>query len=257
MIKNFGIAIAAVLGITAMLSFWSIAANAQLTTSSNVSGINNTTQSTARLAIHPKVTIISPPANSSLPIGVVLVTGNASASPSGSAIKDVKVHVDKQAYSNATPKVTGDWSNWSIKLNISVPGPHVIQARATDIAGNQNWHHVSVNIKSANVNTSSMPASAPTTNATAIVPTTSNKTAVAAPTTNATTTSNKTAVAAPTTNAIVPSSMQHKSIPPSAYPGIIPSTQASTSTPPTNPSPSTAHQCPDGSVADANASCPP
>jgi hypothetical protein len=252
MIRNFGIAITAVLGITAMLSLWSIAANAQLTTSSNVSGINNTTQSTAGQAKHPKVTIISPPTNSSLPIGVVLVTGNASASPSGSAIKDVKVHVDKQAYSIATPKVTGDWSNWAIKLNISVPGPHVIQARATDIAGNQNWHHVSVNISGANVNTSSMPA-------------TSNKTAVAAPTTNATAvvpaTSNKTAVAAPTTNAtaVVPSSVQHKSITSSAFPGIIPTTQlpSSSSTSPTSPSPSTAHQCPNGSVADANASCPP
>jgi hypothetical protein len=255
MIRNFGIAITAVLGITAMLSLWSIAANAQLTTSSNVSGINNTTQSTAGQAKHPKVTIISPPTNSSLPIGVVLVTGNASASPSGSAIKDVKVHVDKQAYSIATPKVTGDWSNWAIKLNISVPGPHVIQARATDIAGNQNWHHVSVNINGANVNTSSMPATsnktavaAPTTNATAVVPATSNKTAMATPPTNATTTSNKTAMATPPTNAtttsnktamatpltnatttsnktattnaptVVPSFIQHKS----AFPGIVP-----------------------------------
>ena len=212
MIRNFGIAIIAVLGITAMLSLWSIPVNAQSTTSSNLSGINNTTQSTAGKAIHPKVTITSPPTNSSLPIGVVLVTGNASASPSGSAIKDVKVHVDKHTYSNATPKVTGDWSNWSIKLNISIPGPHEIQARATDIAGNQNWHHVSVNIKAANVNTPTLQASTPPTNAT----TTNNKTAMATPPTNATTTNNKTA----TTNAptVVPSSIQHKS----AFPGIIP-----------------------------------
>jgi hypothetical protein len=255
MIRYFGIAITAVLGITAMLSLWSIAANAQVTTSSSVSGINNTTQSSAGQAIHPKITIISPPKNSSLPIGVVLVTGNASASPGGSAIKDVKVHVDKQTYSNAIPKITGDWSNWSIKLSISIPGPHVIQARVTDIAGNQNWHHVSVNIKGANVNTSSMQALTPTTsnktamaaaptnatavvpttsnktamaaaptNATAVVPTTSNKTAMAAAPTNATavvpTTSNKTAMAAAPTNAtaVVPSSIQHKP----SFPGIIP-----------------------------------
>ncbi|PWU80471.1 MAG: hypothetical protein DLM72_12025, partial [Candidatus Nitrosopolaris wilkensis] len=68
-------------------------------------------------------------------------------------------------------KVTGNWSNWSIKLNIpnNTPiGPHVIQARATDIAGIQSWYKLSVNINGANVNTSSMPVSAvPPTNATA------------------------------------------------------------------------------------------
>ncbi|PWU80478.1 MAG: hypothetical protein DLM72_12020, partial [Candidatus Nitrosopolaris wilkensis] len=73
-------------------------------------------------------------------------------------------------------KVTGNWSIWSIKLNISnnaPTGPHVIQARAADIAGNRNWYSLSVNFNGASINTSSMPAS-------------SNKT-TAVPPTNATT----------------------------------------------------------------------
>ena len=144
---------------TVILSLWSISANAQSTLLSNVSRVNNTTQKQQGHAILPIVTIASPSKNSTLPIGAPLVTGNASAGLGGNAIKFVKVHVDKQAYSTASPKIIGDWSNWFIKVNISTPGPHVIQARATDIAGNQNWYTLSVNTGSANVNTSSIPAS--------------------------------------------------------------------------------------------------
>ena len=173
MIRTFGIVGAAILAITVILTLWSISANAQLTLSSNVSGINNTTHGQEGRAILPKVTITTPAKNSSLPLGVTLVTGNASASLGGNAIKFVEVHVDNHAYSTATPKVTGNWSNWSFKLNISTAGPHVIQARATDIAGNRNWDTLSVNFNGANVNTSSMPASSNKT--AAVPPTTSNK----------------------------------------------------------------------------------
>lgn len=171
MVRTLGIVSTGALAITVILSLWSISAIAQSTLSSNVSGINNATHGQEGLAISPKVTITSPAKNSSLPVGVTLVTGNASARPGGNAIKVVEVHVDKQPYSTATPKVTGNWSNWSIKLNISTAGPHVIQARATDIVGIQNWHLLRVN--TANVNTPSMPASSnktasvPPTNATA------------------------------------------------------------------------------------------
>jgi hypothetical protein len=173
-----GIASTVVLAITVILSLWSISANAQLTLSSNVSGTKNTTHGQEGQPIYPKVTITSPTKNSSLPVGVTLVTGNSSARPGGNAIKVVEVHVDNQPYSTATPKVTGNWSNWFIKFNIAnnAPiGPHVIQARATDIAGAQSWYHLSVNFNGANVNASSMPASP--TNKTAAVPPT-NATAV-------------------------------------------------------------------------------
>jgi hypothetical protein len=237
MIRTFGIVGAAILAITVILTLLSISANAQLTLSSNVSGIKNATHGQEGQAIYPKVAIISPTKNSSLPVGVTLVTGNSSARLGGNAIKVVEVHVDNHAYSTATPKATGNWSNWSIKLNIpnNAPiGPHVIQARATDAAGNRNWYGLSVNFNRASANASSISAS---TNATAAVPPTNATAAV--PPTNAT--------------AAVPSSAQHKTIHQSAFPGIIPPPQVSNSKPP----PSTAHACPNGSVADANASCPP
>jgi hypothetical protein len=263
MIRTFGIVGAAILAITVILTLWSISTNAQLTLSSNVSGIKNATHGQEGQAIYPKVAITSPTKNSSLPVGVTLVSGNSSAPPGGNAIKVVEVHVDNHAYSTATPKVTGNWSNWSIKLNIpnNAPiGPHVIQARATDAAGNRNWYSLSVNFNGANVNASSMPASSnvtapvhPLTNVTAPVhPTNATATAAVSPTA-----SNKTAA--------VPSYVKHKTIHPSAFPGIIPPPQVSNSTPPqvsnstppTGPAPSSAHECPNGSVADANASCPP
>jgi hypothetical protein len=176
MIRTFGIVGAAILAITVILTLLSISANAQLTLSSNVSGIKNATHGQEGQAIYPKVAIISPTKNSSLPVGVTLVTGNSSARPGGNAIKVVEVHVDNHAYSTATPKATGNWSNWSIKLNIpnNAPiGPHVIQARATDAAGIQSWDHLSINFNGANVNASSMSAS-------------SNKTAAVHHPTNAT-----------------------------------------------------------------------
>jgi len=169
MIRTFGIAGVAILAITIILTLWSISAHAQLALSSNVSGIKNATHGQEGQAIYPKVAITSPTKNSSLPVGVTLVTGNSSAREGGNAIKVVEVHVDKQPYATATPKVTGNWSYWSIKLNIpnNAPiGPHVIQARATDIEGIQSWAHLSVNFNGANVNTSSIPAS---TNKTAAV----------------------------------------------------------------------------------------
>ena len=84
------------LAITVILALLGISANAQLTPASNVSGIKNATHGQEGQAIYPKVTITSPTKNSSLPVGVTLVTGNASASQGGNAIKVVKVHVDKQ-----------------------------------------------------------------------------------------------------------------------------------------------------------------
>ncbi|MDQ6667865.1 MAG: hypothetical protein M3Y53_06515 [Thermoproteota archaeon] len=184
MIKTFGFVGAAILAITVILTLWSISANAQLTLSSNVSRINNATHGQEGQAIYPKIAITSPTTNSSLPVGVTLVTGNSSARPGGNAIKVVQVHVDNHVYSTATPKVTGNWSNWSIKLNIpnNAPiGPHVIQARATDVAGIQSWGRLSVNFNGANMNSSSMPASGNKT-AAAVPPITSNKTAVVPPT---------------------------------------------------------------------------
>src|SRR5713226_784456 len=79
MIRTFGIVGAAALAITVLLSLWSISAHAQLTLSSNVSRINNATRGQEGLDIYPKVTITSPTKNSSLPVGVTIITGTSSA----------------------------------------------------------------------------------------------------------------------------------------------------------------------------------
>jgi hypothetical protein len=59
MIWNLGIVGAVVLAIIGILSLWSISANAQLTLSSNISGIKNATHGQEGQTIHPKVTITS------------------------------------------------------------------------------------------------------------------------------------------------------------------------------------------------------
>ena len=105
MIRTLGIAGTAVLAIALILALLGISANAQLTLSSNVSGIKNATHGQEAQSPYPKVTITSPTKNSSLPVGVTLVTGNASAGAGGNAIKVVEAHVDKQVYPNAAEKL--------------------------------------------------------------------------------------------------------------------------------------------------------
>ncbi|AIF84452.1 F5/8 type C domain-containing protein [Candidatus Nitrososphaera evergladensis SR1] len=57
----------------------------------------------------------------------------------GSGVKIVEVRTDGTAYVPATPAASGDWSAWTHSLKLS-SGAHNIVVRATDNAGNQQWH---------------------------------------------------------------------------------------------------------------------
>jgi len=96
--------------------------------------------------MRPAVKITSPTEGQSVVNGTVPVTGTSSDETSGSGVKIVQVRVDSGSYQTATPKAAGDWSTWSINLNIPTPGSHKIQARATDNAGNSNWYSVNINV---------------------------------------------------------------------------------------------------------------
>jgi hypothetical protein len=110
------------------------------------------------MAVYPKISITTPTKNSFVPVGFILVTGNASQNPGGEPIKTVEVHLDKQRYLAAKPIPRGNWSNWYIKLKIpdnTPQGLHIIQARATDMIGVQSWYHVTVHVTGASANSSS------------------------------------------------------------------------------------------------------
>jgi len=105
----------------------------------------------------PSIKITSPVTKSAVAAGSVHVEGTASDNQGGSGVKTVQVRVHKWVsgalgdlylnYQTATPVHSGDWSSWSINLNIGSPGEYRIQARATDNAGNQNWNSVYVTVK--------------------------------------------------------------------------------------------------------------
>ena len=89
----------------------------------------------------PSISITSPASGSTVPAGQVTIRGTAS--DSGSGVKTVQVRVDTGAYVTATPVAPGDWSSWSVTVNMG-SGTHRILPRATDNAGNQNWNSIYV-----------------------------------------------------------------------------------------------------------------
>jgi fibronectin type 3 domain-containing protein len=94
----------------------------------------------------PSVTITSPANNASLAPGSILVQGTSSDNPGGSGIFDVQVRTDNNPWFIATPQSAGNWSTWSITVQLSTVGQHFIQARATDKANNMMWYDAFVNI---------------------------------------------------------------------------------------------------------------
>jgi fibronectin type 3 domain-containing protein len=96
----------------------------------------------------PNVQITSPANGATLPSGNILVQGTASDDPGGSGINNVSVRYDVDAnivpYATATPSAPGNWSTWSITLNITTAGSHTILARATDNSGNQQWYEITI-----------------------------------------------------------------------------------------------------------------
>ena len=99
----------------------------------------------------PLLAITSPTFNSTIPHKRILVEGTAF--DPGLGVKQVEVlsqtyPLDNNTfdYKLATPGAAGNWSTWTIPIIITSIGPHRILAMATDMAGNQNWAEVTVNV---------------------------------------------------------------------------------------------------------------
>ena len=79
-------------------------------------------------------------------------------------MKNVVVLVDTGAtilpYATATPFAPGNWSTWSITLNIPTTGSQRIQARATDNVGKQNWNSITITTATAPAQVTGLSATA-------------------------------------------------------------------------------------------------
>ncbi|UVS69999.1 discoidin domain-containing protein [Nitrososphaera viennensis] len=107
--------------------------------------------------IRPFVAIDQPADNSEIvtpssTTTTAAVSIKGKASDLGSGIKLVEVGTGSSAYQPATPASPGDWSTWTHARTLSV-GNHVIVARATDNAGNQQVFTVSVKVSQKPANT--------------------------------------------------------------------------------------------------------
>ncbi|HEX9319509.1 MAG TPA: N,N-dimethylformamidase beta subunit family domain-containing protein, partial [Nitrososphaeraceae archaeon] len=70
---------------------------------------------------------------------------NGSSSDDGTGVQVVEVRVDKNKYSTAIPDKPGNWSTWSLPMELNDTKPHRILARATDYKGNKNWDDITIN----------------------------------------------------------------------------------------------------------------
>ena len=107
-------------------------------------------------SIRPSVNIANPPylpsSHSSTTTKTITVNGTASDADSGIQMVEAFAHTfpfdNEFPFNPATPSSPGNWSEWSIPINITGPGYHRVLVQATDNAGNQNWTEVIVNIPS-------------------------------------------------------------------------------------------------------------
>ena len=96
----------------------------------------------------PTVRITSP-ANGSTVISTtsrITLQGTAADNTGGSGVRTVQIKVDGGSYTTAVPRAPGDWSSWTITVDVRSSGTHRITPRATDNAGNQAWNSINVNV---------------------------------------------------------------------------------------------------------------
>jgi len=93
----------------------------------------------------PSIVITSPANDSKLAQrdGKVTFYGTAS---DDTSVDRVEVRVDDGAYSIATPVAAGDWSTWSLTMDLGTSGLHRMVSRATDTSGNQGWNSIYINM---------------------------------------------------------------------------------------------------------------
>ncbi len=96
----------------------------------------------------PWVRILSPAPYSivAASTGSITVNGIANDKPGGSGVKIVEVKVNGSAYTAAKPVEAGDWSSWSVTINVKSSGIYRVTPRVTDNAGNQAWNSIYVKI---------------------------------------------------------------------------------------------------------------
>ena len=113
-----------------------------------LANFNETSRPTAKITNPP----YPPSHNPSVPTTTITVNGTAS--DAGSGIQKVEAFAHTYPFNkafpfkSATPSSPGNWSEWSIPINITGPGDHRVLVQATDNAGNQNWTEITVNIQS-------------------------------------------------------------------------------------------------------------
>ena len=91
----------------------------------------------------PNIRVIDPSWCSAVGSGKIIVNGTSS--DNGTGVKIVEVRVDKNKYVTTFPKNPGNWSNWSVPIEINDTAPHRILARATDFSRNQKWEDITIN----------------------------------------------------------------------------------------------------------------
>lgn len=101
----------------------------------------------------PTISLSSPATGSTItgPSNGVKVNLKGTAFDTGSGIlkvelKTLKNGVTVHGYQQATPSSPNNWGSWSHTLTFTQTGTYTITARATDKAGNQNWHSITVKI---------------------------------------------------------------------------------------------------------------
>lgn len=92
----------------------------------------------------PTVKITAPLTGVTLSAGTIIVKGTSSDNRGGSGVNSVQVHLNGGTYINAVPKNSGDWSSWTVSINMFSVGSQKIVAKATDYAGNTKLHQIIV-----------------------------------------------------------------------------------------------------------------
>jgi|SRR5581483_3806843 len=93
----------------------------------------------------PSIGITSPLTGATLlqQNGKIVVQGTAS---DNSGLQAVELRIDNGAYAAVTPKAAGDWSAWTITIDVNSSGSYRLVSRATDKAGNQAWSSININV---------------------------------------------------------------------------------------------------------------
>lgn len=94
----------------------------------------------------PSVKITEPLIGSTLSSGEITVKGTASDNLGGSGVSNLQVRVNSGPFVNALPKSSGDWSKWTVTVNIFSVGSKVIDAKVTDYSGNTKLHSITLTI---------------------------------------------------------------------------------------------------------------